>query len=67
MVSVGCHMLSCHLVMVPVIIIDSVVIVISVEYIEYIEYMNTYGSVSPGRGKCLFNVLFFLKVEGWCG
>ena len=26
----------------------------------------TYGSVSAGRGKCLFNVLFFLKVKPPC-
>ena len=27
---------------------------------------GVYGSVSAGRGKCLFNVLFFLKVKPPC-
>ena len=25
------------------------------------EFLTPYGSVSPGRGKCLFNVLFFFQ------
>ena len=29
-------------------------------------WMNTYGSVSAGREKWPFNVLFFLKVEPPC-
>ena len=28
---------------------------------------NTYGSVSAGREKCPFNIIFFLKVERSCG
>ena len=29
-------------------------------------YAYAYGSVSAGRGKWLFHVLFFLKVEAPC-
>ena len=35
--------------------------------IEVVSSQDSYGSVSAGRGKWPFRVLFFLKVERSCG
>ena len=44
---------------------DAVAVAVAVDT-WHMEYIFTYGSVSAGREKWPFNVIYFLKVEPPC-